>query len=166
MPVSVNPYRNRVKLDVEKLAVIVEVLKKDDESVVETGTFEASQLPDNLRPHVALYGLSKLLQDRTSEVETGPGKIAAMNELMEQFRQGVWTAERKSGSPTVSAEVEALAAIKGLTVAEAQAALRKYDKPVRDKILSNEKIVAKAEEIRKARKTAEGIDLEDLATAA
>lgn len=162
MATSQNPFRTRVTLNAEKLSILIEILKKDDESVVESGEFVASDVAKNIQSNVVLYGLSKLLQDRTSETEVGPGKIAAIVAVMEQFKAGNWVAERKSGSPVVSAEVEALAALKGLSVAEAQAALKKYDVEVRKQILSNPSIVAKAEEIRNARKAAEGISLDEL----
>lgn len=163
MPASDNPYRLTVKLDTEKAIVNVKVLKRDDDSEVESSDFAASDIAENLRRQVGLYGLSKLLQDRTSETAAGPGKVAAMKELLEQLKAGVWEKERKVGAPVVSAEVEALAEIKGISVAEAQAALRTYSKDVRAKILSNEKIVAKATEIRAKRASSTAVDLGDLA---
>jgi len=166
MATSTNPFRTKVDLNAETQRIKVQIIKKDDESVVEEGEFAAADVHANLRHNVALYGLSKLLQDRTSEVEVGPGKIAAMGAVMDNFKAGNWVQERKSGTPVVSAEVEALAALKGLSVAEAQAALKKYDVEVRKQILANPTIVAKAEEIRAARKTAEGIDLSNLLPAA
>jgi hypothetical protein len=155
-----------VTLNAEKLAILIEILKKDDETVVESGEFSAAEIAANLRNNVVLYGLSKLLQDRTSETEVGVGKIAAIQLVMDQFKAGNWVAERKSGSPVVSAEVEALAEIKEISVAEAQAALKKYDVEIRKQILANPVIVAKAEQIRSARKSAEGISLDELLPAA
>lgn len=163
MGTSTNPFRTRVTLNAEKLSILIEILKKDDETVVESGEFVASEVATAIQKNVVLYGLSKLLQDRTSETEVGPGKIAAIVAVMEQFKAGNWVAERKSGSPVVSAEVEALAAIKGWTVAEAQGALKKYDVEVRKQILANPAIVKKAEEIRSARANAESLSLDDLA---
>lgn len=166
MATSTNPHRTRVELKSEDMTIKVSVIKRDDDSVVEEAVFAASEIAANLRNDVALYGLSKLLQDRTSEVEVGPGKIAAMTALFEQFKKGVWSAERKAGSPVVSAEVEALAQIKGLTVAGAQAALKKYPADVKAAILANPQIVALAATIRAARVETESVDLSDLAPAA
>jgi hypothetical protein len=165
MPVSDNPFRNRVKLDAENMKVIVEVVKKDDESIVETGEFEAGKVHANLRNNIVLYGLSKLLQDRTSETPTGPGKVAAMRELMAQFEAGTWSAERKAGAPVVSPEVEAIAQLKGCTVAEAQKALRSHPQEVRDKIYANPKVKEIADQIRAARENATAVGLDDLAAA-
>jgi hypothetical protein len=108
------------------------------------------------------------LSDRTSDVAFGTGaspeeKMAAWGEVAELLKQGVWERERKAGAPVVSAEVEALAEIKGISVAEAQTALRKYDKATKEKILSNAKIVEKAKEIKAKREKAESLDLGDLA---
>lgn len=166
MATSTNPFRTRVALNAESMSIKVTIIKKEDESVVEEAEFNAAEVAESLRGDVALYGLSKLLQDRTSEVEVGPGKIAAMQALFAQFVKGVWSAERKAGSPVVSAEVEALAQLKGITVAEAQSALKKYPADVKASILSNPKIVELAATIRAARTSAETISLDDLATAA
>lgn len=166
MGTSTNPFRTSVELKAAEMAIHIKILKKEDNSVVEEEVFQASGVADNLRGDVALYGLSKLLQDRTSEVEVGPGKIAAMRALMEQFGKGVWSQDRKPGAPVVSAEVEALAQIKGCTVAEAQSALRKYPADVKANILANPQIVELATKIRESRKAAESISLDDLATPA
>ena len=161
MPLSDNPYRLKVELNTDKALVAVTVLKRDDDSVVETAEFPAADVAATLRLQVGLYGLSKLLQDRTSEVPAGPGKVAAMRDLNGQLKLGVWEKERKIGAPVVSAEVEALAELKGISVAEAQGALRGYSKEVRVKILAHPTIVAKAAEVRAKRGTATGVSLDD-----
>lgn len=166
MATSTNPFRTKVALIAAAMQIKVTIIKKDDESVVEEAEFPAAEVAESLRNEVALYGLSKLLQDRTSEVEVGPGKIAAMQALFEQFKKGIWSAERKAGSPVVSAEVEALAQLKEITVAEAQSALKKYPADVKASILANPKIVELAASIRAGRANAESIDLSDLAPAA
>lgn len=162
MPVSDNPYRLSIELNKDKVAVIITVKKREDDSVVETAEFPASDIHANLRTDVGLYGLSKLLQDRTSQVDAGPGKIAAMRELADQLKAGVWEKERKVGAPIVSAEVEALAQLKQITVPEAQGALRAYSKEVRAKILANPRIVEAAAAIRAARASATAVTLDDL----
>ncbi len=162
MPVSDNKFRNKVELIAERGVVSVQVIDRESEAVVESREFDASGVHENVRPLVGLYGLSKLLQDRSSETPTGPGKLSAMQEVYDLLSRGEWERERKAGAPVVSAEVEALAEIKKITVAQAQAALRKFTKEQKDKILSNPAIVAKAAEIRAARETS-NVDLSDLA---
>lgn len=143
------------------MSVNVNVIKREDDTVVESETFLAGEIGENVRGDVALYGLSKLLQDRSSDTPAGPGKLAAMREVMELLKAGTWERERKAGAPVVSAEVEALAEIKNISVAEAQAALRKYSKETRDQILANPKIVERAAAIRERRGKAE-VSLDDL----
>jgi hypothetical protein len=104
----------------------VKVIERESGDVVEEDTFDARSIADTVKTNVALYGLSKLLQDRSSEVSAGPEKLASMKEVYDMLKAGQWERERKAGAPVVSSEVEALATLKKITVAQAQAALRKY----------------------------------------
>lgn len=153
-----NPYGLRVKLNVEAMSVDVEVIdKKADDGkgkVVESDTFPASAVDAKLHKNVALYGYSKLLQDRSSDVPTGPGKLAAMREVAAMLATGEWEKERKVGAPVVSAEVEALARIKKCSVSDIQTALRRYSKENRDKILSSAQVKEIAAVIRAEREAA------------
>lgn len=155
MPIRDNQYRLSVDLDAEKALVNVKVIERESGDAVEEESFAAREIADGIKTNVALYGLSKLLQDRSSDTDTGPEKLDAMREVFAMLRGGQWEKERKAGAPVVSAEVEALADIKKISVAQAQAALRKYTKEQREKILSNPAIVSKATEIRKARDTSD-----------
>lgn len=156
-------YSTAVKLNVETMSVDVTIKERESDEIVDTGSFPASEIHDDLKSHVALYGYSKLLQDRTSDTPTGPDKLAAMKDTAAQFAAGQWQKERKVGAPTVSAEVEALAQLKSISIPQAQAALRRYDKAQREKILSNDQIVALAKEIRAAREAEEVVNLDELA---
>lgn len=170
MALSDAKFRLSVELNAELMQVEVAVIDRESEKPVKEAKFLAGEVHENVRNSVALYGLSKLLQDRSSDVSFGgkdksatpEDKIAAMQEVFDLLKLGTWERERKAGAPVVSAEVEALAALKGITVAEAQTALRKYTKEQRDKILSHESIVAKAKEIKAARENASGTSLDDL----
>lgn len=163
MPITEkSAYRLSVDLKAEDATVNVQVIERESGDVVETETFQAREVADAIKTNVALYGLSKLLQDRSSDTDSGPEKLDAMREVFSMLKSGQWEKERKAGAPVVSAEVEALASLKKITVAQAQAALRKYTKEQREKILSNPAIVAKAKEIRSARDTVE-VSLDDMA---
>lgn len=162
MPIRDNVYRLSVDLLADTATVKVQVVARESGDVVEEESFDARSVADNIKTNVALYGLSKLLQDRSSDTDTGPEKLAAMREVYEMLKAGQWEKQRVAGAPVVSAEVEALAELKSISVAQAQAALRKYTKEQREKILSNEKIVEKAKAIRAARDTAD-VSLDDLA---
>ena len=170
MALSTAKHRVVVDLSVENQSATMTIIDRESEKPVANGAFvlKAADIHETLRPMVALYGIKALLSDRTSDISFGTGatpeqKMEAWGEVAELLKQGIWERERKAGAPVVSAEVEALASIKGITVAEAQTALRKYDKATKEKILANPKIVEKAKEIKAARETAETLDLGDLA---
>ena len=151
----INPYGLKVDLSGEDGTVTVLVRKREGEGFaeVESTSFEIESVHESLRPNVALYGLSKLLQDRTSQVDAGPEKLGAMREVMALLERGEWEKERTRGAPTVSPEIEALAEIKGISVAVAQKAIRNYTPEQRAKILSNPRVVARATELKAARES-------------
>lgn len=163
-----NPFGLKIDLDPENEKITVIVRKRDGENFVdvETEDFKIEDVAEELRPNVGCYGLSKILQDRTSEVKAGPDKMAAMREVMSQLTAGQWEKERVVGAPTVSAEVEALAKLKGITIPDAQRALKKYAADVREKILANPQVVELAAAIRKEREGAEAVSLDDMVAAA
>lgn len=158
-------YSLKVELNEETNAVDVTVREKIDDAFkdIDVQSFGLDGIHETIRPKSDLYGLSKLLQDRSSSVPTGPEKLAAMNEVFAQLAAGDWEKERTRGAPTVSAEVEALAAIKGTSVAAIQKALRNYTKEQKEKILGSEVVQAKAAEIKAAREEAADVSLDDLA---
>lgn len=158
-----NPYALSVDLNAEKMTIDVLVKERETDELIDEHSFSAAGVHEDLRNMVGLYGLSKLLQDRSSDVKTGPEKLSAMKGVAEQLASGQWQKERKVGAPTVSAEVEALAQFKEISIPQAQAALRRYDKAAREQILGHADIVALAKTIREARETEEVADLSDLA---
>ncbi|MCZ6775238.1 MAG: hypothetical protein O7D34_02135 [Ignavibacteria bacterium] len=158
-----NPYALSVDLKADTMTVDVLVRERETDELIDEHSFPASSVHEDLRNMVGLYGLSKLLQDRSSDVKTGPEKLSAMKGVAEQLASGQWQKERKVGAPTVSAEVEALAQFKSISIPQAQAALRRYDKAAREQILGHEQIVALAKTIREARVDEEVADLSDLA---
>ncbi len=151
---SDNPFRLTADLDAEKGGIVFKILNRESEAEVERLEVKANEVHENIRMAVGLYGLSKLLQDRTSEVPAGPGKAAAMSEVLALLRAGTWEKERQVGAPVVSAEVEALAAIYGKTVPEIQAALKGYSAEQRKAILAAPTVIAKAAEIKAKRDAA------------
>lgn len=157
----------KVKLDVKEGAVDVTVRRKEDEGDwddLETQSFSGADISSDLTDQVYLYGMSKLLQDRSSDVATGPDKLEAMQVIYAQLCAGQWERERVAGAPTVSAEVEALAQLKRITIPQAQKALRRYSKDQRQKILGNDDITKLAAKIKTERASAEQVDLDDLAS--
>lgn len=170
MALSNAKHRVVVELNAETMRAILTIIDRESEKPVPNGVFSlgAAEIHENLRPLVGLYGIKALLSDRTSDVSFGTGatpeqKMEAWGEVAELLRSGVWERERKAGAPVVSAEVEALAQLKKITVAEAQTALRKYDKATKEKILANPQIVELAKQIKASRESAKDLDLGDLA---
>lgn len=159
---ATNIHKTAVKLNVEDMSVDVSILLRADDSVIASESFQATEIHDSLKQQVSLYGYSKLLQDRASDVPIGPEKLDAMKAVAAQLASGQWAKERKVGAVVTSPEVEALAALKSISVPAAQAALKAYPKEVREQILGNEAIQAKAAEIRAARSEAEVASLDDL----
>ncbi len=157
-----NLVRTSVELNTEDMTVVVEIIEKATKKVVASEIFAASDIHESCRQKVSLYGYSKLLQDRASDVQIGPEKLEAMKGVAAQLAAGQWAKERKIGAVVTSPEVEALAALKQISVPAAQAALKSYPKEIRAQILANEAIVAKAAEIRAAREQAEITSLDDM----
>lgn len=157
-------YGIKIELDEELEAVIVNVREKvgEDFTIIDSGTFGLEGVNEALRVKVALYGLSKLLQDRSSSIPTGPDKLAAMNEVFAQFAEGTWEKERTRGVAMMSAEVEALAQMKGVSPAAIQLTLSKLTKEQKDKVYADPNVKAAADRIRAAREAAVEVDMSDL----
>lgn len=165
MVARTNPYGLRVTLDAENAAVNVKVVdKRNENALVEEESFPATDIHQSIRNQVALYGLSKLLQDRSSDVAAGPGKVAAMREIAQQLAEGTWQKERQVGAIIVRPEVEAMARLRSCSVSEIQKALSSYPKDAREKMLSHPKVVELAETIRKEREAASELDLSEFAS--
>ncbi len=156
-----NKYRTAVELNTEDMSVNVAIIDKATKETVSSEVFAAAEIHDSCKQKVALYGYSKLLQDRASDVEIGPAKLEAMRGVAAQLASGQWAKERKIGAIVTSPEVEALAALKEISVPAAQAALKAYPKEIRAQILASEAVVAKAAEIREAREGQEVTSLDD-----
>lgn len=146
-----NKFRTNVELDADAMAVVIKIVEKASGDVAATETFPAAAIHESCKPKVSLYGYSKLLQDRASDVEIGPAKLEAMKAIAEQLGAGQWAKERKIGAVVTSPEVEALASLQQISIPAAQAALKAYPKEVRQQILAHDDVVAKAAEIRAAR---------------
>jgi hypothetical protein len=160
-----NPYSLKVELNTDTSAVEVIVREKNEKGdfvEIDRKAFPLAEVHKDCRPSSDLYGYSKLLQDRSSDTKAGPDKLVAMEEVAAQLAAGQWERERKAGAPTVSAEVEALAQLKGCSVADIQKSIRKFTKEQKEKILGNAKVTELAATIRANRDAVE-VDLTDMA---
>ena len=165
---SSNPYGLKVELSPESMEVKVTVREKASDgefTELDSRAFPSDLIHSSLKDMVLLYGYSKLLQDRASSTPAGPEKLDAMNEIAESLIEGNWERERKSGGPTVSIEVQALASLKGVDVRTIQQTLGRLSKEQREEILSNPRVTEAADAIRAADSQAEDIDLTDMLSA-
>jgi hypothetical protein len=158
---ATKPFYSSVELDVEAMSVNVSIMDRATKEAVASELFPAADIHDSCKQKVALYGYSKLLQDRASDVDVGPGKIDAMRLVAAQLAAGQWAKERKIGAIVVSTDVEALARLKSISVPAAQAALKSYPKEVRQQILANEAIQTLSAEIAAEREAQEVTSLDD-----
>src|SRR3990172_1860422 len=156
----------RAQEDVDAMTVTISVVDFENEIVKDKDVFAFSDVAESLRKRVSLYGLKKLLMDRTSQVKDAPvQKLKDMAEGLERLSAGEWAAERAAGGlGVVSPEVEALAGLKGISIPDAQKALKAYSPEQRTKILGNPKIVEEAAKIKAAREKETPETLDDLLT--
>jgi hypothetical protein len=145
---------------------IIVTLKKrvtdGDDEVVGTRTYKPSDWGPTCQRRNTLYGASKVLQDRTSDLSGEESRLDSMDEVASRLEADHWEKEREAAGPTVRIEVEALAEIKGVKVAAIQKALRDYDAEARERILSSAAVQAKVQEMQAASSDSD-LSLDDLA---
>lgn len=162
-----NPYRISWELDEENNVAVATVRKYNPESEEYEDFDSRSFALDSVRQlqdKIALYGLSKVLQDRSSSTPSGPEKLDTMENVFGKLQQGEWRAAREGGGGGggISPEVEAVAEIKDISIAQAQKALKAMSKEDRAKVKENPKVKEVADRIREERKAQGGVELDDL----
>lgn len=164
MPKASKALGLRAQEDTQAMTVTIQVYDFEAETVEDQDVFVLADIAEKLRDRVTLYGVKKLLMDRTSQVKENPkAKLAAMAEVMARLGEGEWTAERVGGGlGIVSVEVEALAELKGISIPDAQAALKAYSDEQRKKILASPKVQERAKAIKAKREGQEVEKLDDL----
>lgn len=151
-----------------------EKFSDENKEIVSEKQFDASGCPDvlmdgDIEKNLAGYGLLKLLQDRTSQEKDPEAKVELMGEYFESFfSQGLWKkpAEKRAAGTggsrrKVSASLaQAVANLQGITIVQAESALKTLDKERFEAISSNERV---AEEIARLNdESSEAVDLSDL----
>ena len=154
--------RLAVAMDLVKQVVTIKHEKRNGEKfeVVESKDFAFATLPENVRKQVSLYGLNKLLQDRTSQFRSlGIEKsFAEIGNVYDTLLSGVWSAARK---PSQKAEgddpvlVAVLAGVMNKPVAVVAAMFAKLEKARKDALAKQY-----ADQVAVAKQEAEG-DLDD-----
>jgi hypothetical protein len=154
----------RVAYDYGKMEVVFIVVDPKGNEKTRSAPFVWSEVSDENKPKVVLYGFNKVLTDRTSDVKANPAeKLRGMQEVYQLLQTEEWRKERIAGAPTVSPEVEAVARIKKISIPMAQKALGKLTKEQREKVLGAKSVTDLAEKIATERLQAKEVDLSDLA---
>ena len=162
-----SPFTISVALNIEAQTVDIKQYRKvkgdADNELIGERSYAVAELPQGAALKTLLYGASKKLQDSTSAESMVETRLQSMDEVWDRLKNDQWDKPREGGGPTVSAEVEALAALKGVSPAVIQATLRTLQPDVREKVLAHPSVKAKAAEIKAAREEASAVDLSDLA---
>lgn len=123
--------------------------------------FNVSDLPEVFKSNegdktLAAYGLTKLLQDRTSQVkESAEAKLKAMGEYFGVFRSGTWreykeaSGEGKGRKPSIDPIfAQAIANLKNAPLAAVIGALQKKSKEERKAMAALEPVKAEMARLR------------------
>ena len=132
---------------------------KVDGETKETLEINPSEFPEVIQQEITVYGLSKIVDDRLSQVPAAM-KIAQARLLVEQFTLGNWKAERTGGIHLLPLVIEAIVQAKGCSVAQAQEAYRRLDDEQR--LVLKDNLSEQMAEIAEARKEAEEVSLDDM----
>ena len=154
----------RVDLNTDAMLVKFSLMDFEADKILRVEEYQAEGMPGDIGAMLTLYGLSKVLQDRTSGVgkENKADKFAAMDEVWSRLSDGEWKAERKRGTVTVRVEVEALADMKGCGIPDIQRALKDYDEAQKQKIFAAEDLKPFITAAQAKRDKAEVVDLGSL----
>lgn len=138
-----------------KLVTVTDTITGKEQS------YAIQELPENIQEQIELYGVGKILQDRASSVDADD-KFEAWAGQWSFFMDGKWKKPRTfSGARTVSAVIEVLAKVKGVSIPQAQKAWSAAPEELREALKL--KFEAEIKAIEQARKDDEAdIDLEDL----
>lgn len=139
MAESKTTHRTKVEFIEAERKVRFVWVDKATEQALHSWTADLTSVAESLEDSVYCYGGSKLLMDRTSQLSASASpqeRAAAMAAVLKHLAAGEWTAERKSTGPLVSAEVQALAEIKNVSVAAIQATLRTLEPAQKEKVLA------------------------------
>jgi hypothetical protein len=164
---KVNDIGLRPILDVNDMLVTMRLVsgKGDAQTVFDERVYCPVAYGQAVRKRLELHGLSTLLQQRCSQIKDYNAKLDAMDEIVARLGEGQWEAEAKArGAQVVSIEVEALARLKGESIAAVQKSLAGYEKEKRAKIFAHKSLAPFIEAIRKEREDAEStVSFDDLA---
>jgi len=96
---------------------------KTDTVTGETAEFSLAEYPEEIRAEMAIYGLTKIYDDRHSQIPL-EGKMAELQVLTDQMMSGKWKADRVVGARVTPPIISVIMALKGVGVSAAQKAWR------------------------------------------
>lgn len=134
---------------------------KTDGNTGETYTVSLDQFPEEIVGEMTVYGLTKILDDRGSQVPADL-KIQHCAIVVEHMEKGDWKAERTGGIHLLPLVIEAIVASKGCSITAAQTAYRLLDEEQRTVLKTN--LAKSMAAIAETRKLAAVVDLDELAS--
>lgn len=140
-------------------------ISENKENGATLATIDRAKYPAEIQQNLTDYGFKQVMSDRTNTAATPADRVKQARELDAQFLRGEWIAEGTRTAPVVSVLAEAIAEIKGCSIADAQRALAKQDDKAKDALRQNPKVKAVIERLEKERKASDGVELGDLLTA-
>lgn len=152
---------------VEKAGVLTVNLIDDEEIVLRTLTIGVDEVPDEVangdeQVSLKAYGIRKVLQERSSGATTSSeDKFESMLETADLLREGKWKSDEVRSRAVAIDPVfaQAIANLKGASMAAAVAALQALDKASRDGLRSNPAVIAEIERLRAEAQAASALDL-------
>lgn len=132
---------------------------KEDTETGEKFTTSLDEYSEDLQAAIAVYGLTKVFDDRGSQVPADE-KIAFCETLQTQFIAGDWKAERTGGIHLLPLVIQAIVSSKGCSVTAAQTAYRLLDDEQRVVLKTN--LAKSMATIAEARRAEKKIDIGDL----
>lgn len=144
----------------------INLVNDQTEEVERTLTINASEVPDNLKngdtdESVKLYGIRKLLQERSSSEKDTATKFETMLDTAELLKGGLWKSEevRTRVAQIDPTFAQAVANVRGKPLAAIVGALQSLDKNQRDAMRSHPAVVAEIERLKSEVESADVVDL-------
>lgn len=93
--------------------------------------FDLADLPESIRDEMTVYGATKIIDDRNSQV-AADDKMTAALKVWAQFIAGVWIAPKSGGGGFTPPIITVIMQKMNASLSEAQASYRKLDKAQKD----------------------------------
>lgn len=151
------------------LILSIQLVDDQTEEVLRTLTVSADDVPDALKDgedenNVKLYGIRKLLQERSSSEKDPDTKFESMLDTVEILKSGLWKSDEvRTRAPQIDPVfAQAVATIRNKPLAGIVAALQNLSKEQRDGMRNHPEVVKQMETIRTQMAESSSDDLGDL----